>query len=419
MRGRLQRGEVKDLIDSLDSSLASVGAMRDDLTKRLDQEQARSKLDEVALLTESTLRSKLERQRALFNTVVDQLRQAQFVSDFNSISAQAIEPPVALRKPVRPLVAITLALALFCGVVAGGAAAMVVDRLDPRIRSLAELRGFLDVSILGQIPEDRRPRGAANGDFGRICHDMPRSSYAEAFRAIRTNVDLLRRRLHFRVLLISSPHAGDGKSSVASNIAISLAHAGRKVLMIDADLRKPTQHRIHPVSGAVGLVQVLRDALPIARAAQPTAIENLDLVVAGPQTPNPAELLASPRLAEALTEARAAYDLVIIDSAPFLAVTDSTILGAMVDGVVLVVREDHIKQGEALAIRDLLNGLGTTLLGVLANRVSRGTGGYDYGYGADRDHTPAAAAVDAVLDRTDPGPLGPPDAWARSNGTAH
>ncbi len=252
-RGRLQRGEVKDLIESLERSLSTAGSLRDDLLKRVEIEQERSKQDEVALLTESTLRGKLERQRALFNTVVDQLKQAQFVSDFNSISAQAIEPAVALRKPVRPMITLTLALALFCGISAGSAAAIATDLRDPLIGSLHELRSLLGLSMLGQIPRYRRPRNASGGEFGRICHDLPRSSYAEAFRAVRTNLDLLRRRLNFQVLLISGPHTGDGKSSVASNIAISMAYAGRRVLLIDADLRKPRQHRIHNASGAMGL----------------------------------------------------------------------------------------------------------------------------------------------------------------------
>ena len=161
----------------------------------------------------------------------------------------------------------------------------MVDRRDPLIRSFGELRGLLGLSVLGQVPRDRQPRDAA--DFARICHDLPRSSYAEAFRAIRTDVDLLRRRLGFQVLLISSAYQGDGKSCVASNLAISLAHAGRRVLLIDADLRRPRQHTLHPAEEGVGLVQVLRDAPPIARAARRTDIATLDLIVAGPEIQTP------------------------------------------------------------------------------------------------------------------------------------
>ncbi len=158
--------------------------------------------------------------------------------------------------------------------------------------------------------------------------------------------------------------------------------------------------------------------------ARPSGIAGLDLILAGPEIPNPAELLASPRLAEALAEARASYDFVIIDSAPLLAVTDSTILGAVADGVVLVTRGDNMKRGEAERLREVLDGLGTTLLGVLVNAVSRrpdGYGyGYGYGYGSDREAEPAPAGARAlgIVDRADSPPDGTHAGHSASNGSA-
>jgi succinoglycan biosynthesis transport protein ExoP len=379
-RGRLERGEVKDLLNSIEQGLHSVEAMRDELMMRFEQEQARSKQDEIGLLSEVTLRGNMERQRSLFNTVVDQLKQAQFAGDFSSVSIQTIEPPKALPRPVRPIVPLVLALALVSGCMAGVMVAFVADGLDNSIRTIEELRETLDLSLLGQVPEVRR-QDAIPGQFGLICETMPRSTWAESFRAIRTNVDVLCRRQDIRVLLISSPHPGDGKSTVSSNVAISLAQAGRTVLLIDADLRKPTQAGIRNLPGKMGLVQILRDSLPIHRAVQATSVANLDLIASGPEISNPSELLSSPRMVAFLSEARASYDVVIIDSPPLLAVTDSAIVGNLVDGVMLVIRMGSLKRAEASRIKDQVARLGSVMLGMLINRVGHKEAGYGYCYG--------------------------------------
>ncbi len=381
LQNRIEESEVKDLLGAIEHSLKAVEGMRTELEEGLGRDQSEAKQVEEDILIDENLRGNLERHRALFNTVVDQLKQAQFVSDYDSISSETIEPAHAKPNPVHPRLGMTLALALFAGLAVGSASAFVADRLDQRIRSLGELRRLLGVSMLGHIPLVREEQKAEVGEFGLICHRSPRSPWAEAYRTVRTNIEFLRRNGRAQLLVITSPHSGDGKSVSASNLAISLASAGRRVLLIDGDLRKPSQHKIHGLPQSPGLTHVLRDLLSVEKVVKRTSVDGLDLIATGPQVANPAELMMAPRFAEFLREVRDRYDTIIYDTSPLLAVSDPLLVGAMADGVVLVVRVDSISHHEADRVVESLKGLETPIFGAVINRATRDQTGYGYGYG--------------------------------------
>ena len=354
---------------------------------------AEAKKAEVGMLAEANLRSGLERQRTLFNSVVDQLNQAKLVSDFGSTTSQTLNPPsVRENRPQRALIALA---ALFAGSAMGAGMAFVAAQLDTRIRTLTEMRRALNLGVLGIIPAIGREQREATGEVGLISHALPRSFLSEAYKTIRTNLEFLRRGHKAEVILVTSPGAGDGKSTTASNLAISLAHAGRKVLLVDADLRRPTLHAIFATGRDRGLPHVLKDILPLHRAVRPTLVENLDLLTAGPEVSNPAELLASPHLASALKEMRQAYDVVIVDSSPLLAVADPSILAQAADGILLVVRTTATRRQDVERTVELLRALGAPVLGAVINGITQdeigdryGTYGYGYGYGPDEGAGP-------------------------------
>jgi capsular exopolysaccharide synthesis family protein len=375
-RSRLEAGEVRDLLSALEQSLQSVEVMRDELGKQYDQSQKEAKQFELDLLADDDLRNKLERQRMLFSTVVEQLKQARFVSDYSSVSSQIIEPAKLPLKPVWPRTGLTLGLALVLGSMLGMSVVIVLDRLDPRIRSLDQLRRVTGLSIIGQVAIIPKSLARVLGSFGLISHSMPQSAWAEAYRAIRTNIDFLRRAKRLQVLLVTSAYADEGKTTAASNLAISFAATGRKVLLIDADLRHPSLDPIHNVDRALGLSSLLNDAMSLNFAVQQSRINGLDIVTAGPEVPNPAELLSSPRLVELLDEARNSYDIILVDSSPLLAVTDPAIIGAVADGIILTVRAWMLDHHDAEQSVELLQSLGTPILGLLVNGIHPGESGY-------------------------------------------
>jgi capsular exopolysaccharide synthesis family protein len=407
-RSDLERGEIADLLGSIDLSLKTLETVEGELSKRFAAVQEEARSVEITLLDESNLRNDVERQRALFNTVVDQLKQASFSQDFNSINCEIIEPVNALRDPVWPRPVMVLCLSLIAGGLLGAGVTLVLHWMDQRIRTLAELRKVLDYPVLGQIFQLTEDQKAGIAEFGLISQIMPRSAWAEAYRSMRTNIDFLRRSRNIHVIQVTSAHPGDGKSASSSNLAITLARAGRKVLLIDADLRKPTLHKVFGVAREGGFSLVLKDVLTLTQAIQHSSIEGLDLIAAGPEPGNPAELLACPRFVAALDEARGLYDAVIVDTSPILAVTDPAIVGALVDGIVLVVQPSSLKRHDVELTRELLQNLETPVLGILINRIGRAEAaesfgyGYGYGYGSyGRDQT-EGSSLDPRRAHTEP-----------------
>ena len=308
---------------------------------------------------------------SLFNTVLDQLKQAQFVSDVTSITSMAVEPPYALRKPTSPKIVSLLAAAFLLGTILGIGAVFIVDRMDQRIHSVKDLRSVMGMPVLGQISRIRPEQIGDLEEVGLLCDSQPRSLMAEAYRSIRTNIDFLRRNRRIQVILLTSPHSGDGKSISASNFAISLAQTGWKVLLIDGDLRKPSQHQIHHLPNTLGMTDVLTERLDVADVIKKTTVATLDLITAGHPEPNPAELLTSTRLNEIIEKLRNSYDFVVVDSPPILAVTDPAILSTVTDGVILIVRANTLRHHDAEETLERINSLGASVLGMIVNAIHR------------------------------------------------
>jgi capsular exopolysaccharide synthesis family protein len=390
-------GNIGGLIDYMTQSLASIEAMRSDLQKKFEDDLTLSKKAEITLLEESNLRSNLERQRTLFNSVVDQLKQARLSSDFDSVSTQTIAPVTVAA--VQTLAIPLLLMAIMVGVGLGSGVAFLADLLEARVRTLAEIRKLVDVPLIGVIPFIRDSQIVSRGTAGLLSHQKPRSALAESYKTTRTNLEFLRRSRQAHVLLVASSLPGDGKTTTASNMAITLANAGRRTLLIDGDLRKPSLHRLFDVAREGGLSDALLSRESIDRLVQPTFVNNLDLLTTGQDVSNPAELLASARLGEVLNELRALYDMVLIDSSPLLLVTDPSIIAAVADGIILVVKISSTRRHDLDVTNDMLKTLGVPVFGMVINGVTRdevgygyggyGYGGYGYGgYGYGRNVTP-------------------------------
>ncbi len=383
-------GPSRALLESITQSLGSLKTLREEIQKQFAMDRADTQKMDVTRVAESNLRNNLERHKVLFHQVVDQLKQAQIGSDFGSVTADTLIPPTVAA--VGPKMTLILLMALVAGFGLGGGAAYLADLLDARIRTLSELRRALDHYVIGLVPQLPSGQDALAGEVGLISHALPRSALSESYKSIRTNLEFLRRNGDVRVLLVTSAVSGDGKSTTASNLAISLAHAGRKVLLIDGDLRRPSLHKIYALRRDIGLTQVLKDHLPLPRAIQPTLVENLDLLAAGPEVTNPAELLTSHRLTEFLDEARRTYDIVIFDSSPLLAVADPSILAVAADRILLVVRFAATRRHDLDRVGDLLRTLGTPVIGAVVNAITQGQSGYGYQYGYGTYGSPGSAS---------------------------
>jgi capsular exopolysaccharide synthesis family protein len=209
----------------------------------------------------------------------------------------------------------------------------------------------------------------------------PRSMAAEAYRGLRTALYFNANGEGHQVIQVTSPTTGDGKSTTAANLAVSIAQSGKRVLLVDADMRKPRQHKIFGMEAQTGLSLLVVGEVGVEAAVQASGVPNLSVLPAGPTPPNPAELLTSPRFKEVLDQLRGLYDIVVVDTPPLLAVTDPSVVAPRVDSVLLTIRLSKNARSEAERARQILVGLGATILGVVVNGIDPRAGGSGYGYG--------------------------------------
>ena len=211
----------------------------------------------------------------------------------------------------------------------------------------------------------------------------PRSPISEQYRTLRTNLEFSSVDNPLKSMLVTSSSPSEGKSMTTANLAVVYAQQGLKVLLIDADLRKPTVHYTFRLDNLRGLSNILVNEATIEDTAYSTGIGNLDVISSGPIPPNPSELLGSKRMEGLIREASNSYDLIIFDTPPVLAVTDAQILGNVVDGTILVVRSGQTEYELAIKAKEALEPAKAKLLGtVLNDREKTSTTNYYY-YGAD------------------------------------
>ena len=214
-----------------------------------------------------------------------------------------------------------------------------------------------------------------------IAKISPQSPISEQYRTIRTNLQFASVDEPLQSILITSAGPSSGKSLTAANLAVVYAQQGKKTLLIDADMRKPTVHYTFRIDNLSGLSNMLVGDTTLEQAVSPSDVDNLDVLTCGPIPPNPAELLASKRMEEILKQANQLYDFVIFDTPPLLAVTDAKILANIVDGCILVIRSNVTKMEEVEKATDLLDDGRAKVLGAILNDKEKKESAYYYYYG--------------------------------------
>lgn len=229
----------------------------------------------------------------------------------------------------------------------------------------------------------RKGRIAVNETQRKLITNVnPKSPISEQYRTLRTNIQFSSVDQQYRSIMVTSAGPGEGKSTTVANLAVVFAQQGKRVLLIDADLRKPTVHYTFSLTNSVGLTNVLTRLADFQEAVRATKIENLDVLTSGPIPPNPAELLSSRSMGEFLQEAYTEYDLLLFDTPPVLAVTDAQLLANLCDGTILVVSSGKTEIETATKAKELLQAAQAKLLGVVLNNKAIDNSNYYYYYGS-------------------------------------
>jgi len=346
------------------------------------EEQRKQALDLNDQLAQYTiLQSNYEQTRNLCEVIDERIKELNVTEDVGALNISILEVARPADEPSKPQKARILAVALLFSLLLGSGLALLRDWADQRLRSAEEISAVIGVPVLGVVPSmSRRETIPARGQ--KVFYDST-STIAEAYKTIRTAVFFSVPKDEAKIVLITSPAAGEGKTTLVSNLAIAMAQAGQRVLIIDADFRRPMVHNIFEVQREPGLSSVLAGQAILDSVIRRTPVEGLDVVPCGPDVANPSEMLNSESFAEIIRELSTRYDRVLVDSPPVIPVTDACILGAISDVILLVLRAEKTTRKSAQQARDGLLSVGGRLLGVVVNDVPRRKGryGYYYGYG--------------------------------------
>ncbi|EMI53445.1 polysaccharide biosynthesis tyrosine autokinase [Rhodopirellula sallentina] len=344
-------------------------------------------------IAEEEFQSNMEHTRQLYDGVVAQLQAASLSRDYGGFKANVISPPGFAWK-VKPEALIVFPMAIFVGTFFGFGLACLAELANRTFRTSDEISKHLMLPVIGRIALARLsakpqldPEEMDDSLDRSLCtYFRPISVESESYRALRTTLFFHNRSREQSVIQVTSACPGDGKSTVAGNLGVSIAQSGKRVLLIDADLRKPRQHLFFGSEIGIGLSNMIVDGAEPTDAIRATPVHNLWLLSAGQKTPDPAELLTSTRFAELMAQFREDYDYVIVDSGPLLAVSDPRIVMAHTDGLLLSVRLDKTTRKQAETAREILLSLDAPIIGIVANCVRTSEldalGRARYGYGA-------------------------------------
>lgn len=372
----------------LRSKEASIAAESDAAKKRL---LGRQKLHGEY----ERLRLNLERSKQFYSTLSQRDGELELTSRTQLNNVHVIDEARPELKVVSPNIPRNLAMALALGLILGSVLGFLIEYADNTISSPEHVSTYLRVPFLGIVPR----LTATEDDRDRAMYTFanPRSPASEAVRAIRTVIEFNPSVKSLKRLMVTSSVPSEGKTNTIVSLAVSFASLGRRVLLIDADMRRPRMHHIFEVPKDFGLSSVLKGS-SLDAATLPTGIPGLDILPAGPRTEGPNELLASQAMADLLNELDRRYDLVMIDTPPSGMLSDAAILSKLVDGVIFVVREQTVSRRLVRDVVYRLQQVDAPILGVIVNdvdlsrRATKYKYYYDYDYRYEADNKPDAAA---------------------------
>jgi len=302
------------------------------------------------------------------------IRLARLKSTPNIVQVEEALPSTA---PIRPRPLTNMILGGILGLVIAGAIAFVVDYQDDTFRTPEEISEVLKLPILGYIAEMQRSRIKGDNGHQVFVISNPRSPVAEAFRSLRTNLEFAELDKPLKILLVTSPGVSEGKTTVAVNLALMIAQTGKRVALVDADLRRPQIHKVLDIPNRLGLSDILRKNANLQAVAQLLDHSRLSVITSGNLPPNPVEVLSSTRMSQFLSDLKTQFDIVIMDAPPF-ALADASVLSSRVDGVLLVIRLKKTPATIALSMMEQLGRAGARIVGVAINRISKKDSDYLY-----------------------------------------
>ncbi len=304
----------------------------------------------------------------------EEMRLARLRNTPNVVQVEAAMPS---ESPIRPRPITNAGLGGAVGMMLAAGVVFLIEYLDDTLKSPEDAANILQLPVIGYIPEMKITKEQEDG-YVHVAEE-PRSPVTESFRSLRTNLEFSQVDKPLRTIMITSPSPSEGKSTVAANLALTMSQSGKRVALIDADLRRPRLHRILTVSNRVGLSDIFLNHRTAQAISRPWRDSQLTIITSGPLPPNPNELLGSQKMAQFIEQLKEMYDIIIFDSPPIL-VSDATVLASRVDGVLMVLNPGRSKKDAARATVEQVQRVGTKVIGLVFNRIPKHRSDYYGGY---------------------------------------
>jgi exopolysaccharide transport family protein len=377
--------EVNRVINSLKNeykvALAKEESLKDALSK---QKQELLDLNEKAIQY-GVLRREVESAQNIYELLIKRFKETSLSENMKAGNIRIIDKAEVSKTPVKPQKKRSIILAVIVGLFGGIGLAFFLEYLDNTIKTPDDLKQYLDIPDLGTVPlfatkNKGNPGNPKDRTSDLIALHSPRSTASESYRGIRTNILFSTAGSVPQVILVSSAGPREGKTITAANIAITMAQAGSKIVILDCDMRRPEIHRLFGATRDRGMSNILVGVDNIGEIIQGTKIPNLDLITSGPIPPNPSEMLGSKRMESLLVALRKKYNHILIDSSPVTAVTDALVLSKSADGVIMVIRTGDMARQIVKNGIGQFNNVGAHIIGAVLNGIDLSSSKYSYYY---------------------------------------
>ena len=371
---KMIHSQLEDLLEGYEQSLEISYIEAQSRVEALEKELDRARLDQI-VTAQSRLRpfeeavERLHDEKNLYKTIKLTLRQREIDFQVPKRTIEILNAAIPPSRAFRPNWFINIGLALVVGSLLGIGVAFLVEFLDTSFRSVEDMERKLQLPILGVVTRKQV----------MVSEDNYNSSDAEPFRVIETNLELASGEESGTIFVVQSAGPGEGKSTTLYNLASVMALSGQRVLVLDTDLRRPTQHRLFAIERHPGLIDYLKGARGTKEIIRTTSVPNLEVIACGEGTHFSLTILHGRKVVDLLTQLRGSYDKILLDSPPVIGISDSAILASMADGVIFIVQHRRNPQSMTMRARQILENVEGRIVGVVLNQVPQ-SGSEDYNY---------------------------------------